>query len=70
MSARNSHIERIHKKEHSILANKLEKKNANNLSFSRLSDSYNQKLSNVKIRLDNQYEVILDKFRKLGLRKR
>lgn len=63
ISTRNSLLEKRNKKEISILANKQHRKNNSNLSLSRISDGYNQKLGNVKIRIEKQYEVIILKFR-------
>lgn len=47
-------MEKLNKKENSILSNK---SNTINLSYSRLNDSYNQKLGYVKINIEKQYKV-------------
>lgn len=66
-SNRNSYIEKLNKKESSIKANKQSRNNAANLSFSRVSDGYKQKLGNVKTKIDNQFKVIRFKFSNEGL---
>jgi len=63
ISIRDNLLDKLNKKENSILSNKSRKSNLINLSFSKITDEYHKKLGNVKNKLEKKYEVIIFKFR-------
>ncbi len=56
---RNNFLEKINKRENSILSNR------SNISSSRINDDSTMKSKTIKLNLDKKYEVILIKFRNM-----